>query len=146
MRTVSSLGIVIAVILLVIGVGVGLFGAGVINSGRAPAGQAVTPTSAQGKSAAPLGAAASYNPPKPEDAPEDIRDAVLTGHSMVSDTLKMLPNDVGNQLNCTNCHFNAGMTQGGKTGGISLVGVAATYPKYRDRQKYAVDLVARVND
>lgn len=145
MRSNSTLGLAIALLILVVGIGLVLYWAGAISPGRTQAVQS-SPTTAQGQSAAPSGAAAPYNPPKPEDAPEDIRDAVLMGHSIVSDTIKTLPNDIGNQVNCTNCHFDAGLTQGGKNGGISLVGVAATYPKYRDRQKFAVDLVARVND
>ncbi len=95
---------------------------------------------------APSGAPPLYTPPKPEDAPQDIRDAVLLGQSILTDTQKMVPTYVGNLVTCSNCHFEAGLTQGGKNGGISLVGVAATYPKYRDRQKYAMDLVARLND
>ncbi len=146
MRSKSTLGLVVALLILVLGVGLALYWVGTINSGRTQSSQATSSTTAPNKPVAPSGAAVPYNPPKPEDAPEDIREAVLLGHSIVSDTIKTLPNDIGNQVNCTNCHFNAGMTQGGKNGGISLVGVAATYPKYRDRQKFAVDLVARVND
>ncbi len=88
----------------------------------------------------------TYNPPKPQDAPADIRDAVLLGQNILSDTQKIVPTYVGNNVKCTNCHFNQGMTQGGKNGGISLVGVAAVYPKYRERQKSAVNLITRVND
>ncbi len=88
----------------------------------------------------------TYNPPRPQDAPADIRDAVLLGQNILSDTQKTVPTYVGNNVKCTNCHFNQGMTQGGKNGGISLVGVAAVYPKYRERQKSAVNLITRVND
>ncbi len=89
---------------------------------------------------------ATYNPPKPEDAPANIRDAVILGRNILSDTQKYVGNYVDNDVKCANCHFKAGLTQGGKNGGISLTGVAAVYPKYRDRQKYAVSLIARVND
>jgi thiosulfate dehydrogenase len=87
-----------------------------------------------------------YNPPKPEDAPKEIRDVVLLGHKIVTETKKNLPDYVGNDLNCHNCHFEGGITQGGKNGGISYIGVAAKYPKYRDRQDYSVDLMTRVNN
>jgi thiosulfate dehydrogenase len=93
-----------------------------------------------------IGQAVRYNPPKPEDAPQDIRDAVMLGHDIMTKTKATVPDHVGNEMNCSNCHFDAGLTQGGKNGGISLVGVAATYPKYRDRQKYAVNMVTRLND
>ena len=87
-----------------------------------------------------------YNPPKPEDAPQEIRDVVLLGHNILTETKKNLPAYVGNDLNCHNCHFEGGITQGGKNGSISYVGVAAKYPKYRNRQDYSVDLMTRVNN
>ncbi len=87
-----------------------------------------------------------YNPPRPEDAPQDIREAVILGHNILSNTKQYAAAYTGNDLNCTNCHFNAGISGGGKNGGLSLVGVAAAYPKYRSRQNYAVDLVTRTND
>lgn len=87
-----------------------------------------------------------YQPPKPEDAPEDIREAVLLGRDILMNTKEHLPENVGNEMSCTNCHFNAGLTEGGKEGGISLVGVGATYPRFRPRQNYSVNMVTRVND
>lgn len=87
-----------------------------------------------------------YNPPKPEEAPEQIRQVVMQGYNIITNTKKHLPDNVGNQLNCHNCHFEGGITMGGKNGGISYVGVAAKYPKYRNRQDYSVDLMVRVNN
>ncbi|MGE5138830.1 MAG: hypothetical protein ACM3JD_05150 [Rudaea sp.] len=120
-------------------------GAAALKPAQAPpaAAGAVAPTA---QSAAEGGVLATFNPPKPEDAPKDLHEAVMLGANMMTDTVHALPNYVGNKMNCTNCHFDGGVTQGGKNGGISLVGVTATYPKYRDRQKFAVDMVARVND
>ena len=43
------------------------------------------------------------------------------------------------------CHFKGGITEGGKNGGLSLVGVGAVYPRYRFRQHYAGDLLTRTN-
>jgi thiosulfate dehydrogenase len=87
-----------------------------------------------------------YNPPTPEQAPAGIREAVLLGAGILADTQKYAGTYVGNTLKCSNCHFNDGISQGGKNGGLSLVGVAATYPKYRGRQHAAVDLITRTND
>jgi thiosulfate dehydrogenase len=87
-----------------------------------------------------------YNPPKPEDAPKSIKNAVMLGYHILKDTQKYAGQYVGNQLNCTDCHFNAGLTKGGQNGGLSLVGVGATYPKYRKRENYSVDLVTRTNN
>lgn len=92
---------------------------------------------------APIGGAAAvvFNPPGPEEAPEEIRDAVMLGYHILMDTQKYAPQYVGNQLNCKNCHFEAGMVRDT----LSLVGVAAKYPKYRQRSKYDTDLVTRTN-
>jgi thiosulfate dehydrogenase len=86
-----------------------------------------------------------YNPPSPQDAPEDIREAVLLGYNIMVATQKYAAPYVGNSLNCVSCHFKGGITEGGKGGGLSLVGVGASYPKYRSRHKYATDLVTRTN-
>lgn len=88
----------------------------------------------------------AYQPPQPTESPENIREAVLLGQNILNDPQKYVGDHVGNDMKCSNCHFNAGMTQGGKNGGISLVGVGATYPQYRERQKYAVNMVTRLND
>jgi thiosulfate dehydrogenase len=88
----------------------------------------------------------NYRPPRPEDAPPDLREAVLLGYNIINDTQKYAGQYVGNKLSCSNCHFNGGISESGKNGGLSLVGVAAKYPMYRDRQKAPVDLVLRVND
>lgn len=91
-------------------------------------------------------ATVTYAPPSPQDAPASIKEAVLLGANIMTDTGKYASQYVGNKLSCTNCHFKAGLTQGGKNGGLSLVGVGASYPQYRKRQDYAVDLVTRTND
>jgi len=91
-------------------------------------------------------AAVVYSPPSIQDAPESIREAVLLGYNLLLETGKYAPENVGNKLSCSNCHFKAGLTRGDKNGGLSLVGVGVTYPKYRKRQDYAVNLVTRTND
>ncbi len=88
---------------------------------------------------------AVYNPPAPQEAPEAIREAVLLGYHLMVDTRQYAAAYVGNRLRCVSCHFKGGITEGGKGGGLSLVGVGATYPKYRAREKYAADLVSRTN-
>ncbi len=86
-----------------------------------------------------------YNPPSPKDAPANIRDAVMLGYNIMNNTSKYAGKYVGNKLNCSNCHFNGGITEGGKKGGLSLVGVTTEYPKYRSRAKAVVDMVFRTN-
>ncbi len=86
--------------------------------------------------------AVAFRPPRPDDAPAPIRDAVLLGYDIMLDTGSYARPYVGNQLTCSNCHFRGGLTQQG----ISLVGVAAVYPKFRSRTQYATDLVARTTE
>lgn len=82
---------------------------------------------------------AVFNPPALEDAPDDIRDAVLLGYKIMTETKKYAGQYIGNDLACTNCHFDGGRSKDT----ISLVGVAATYPRYRSRRDYAADLTLR---
>ena len=84
----------------------------------------------------------SFNPPQPQEAPPDIRDAVTLGYNIMMDTPRYAPQYVGNKMKCRNCHFEAGRTKDG----VSLVGVGAVYPKYRERHRYSVNLVMRTND
>lgn len=84
----------------------------------------------------------AFHPPRPDDAPTEIRDAVLLGYDIMLDTGSFARPYVGNRLTCSNCHFRGGLLQQG----ISLVGVAATYPKFRSRTHYATDLVARTTE
>ena len=84
----------------------------------------------------------SFSPPQPQEAPPDIRDAVMLGYNILMDTQKYAPQFVGSKMNCRNCHFEAGRTKNG----VSLVGVGAAYPRYRERHRYSVNLVMRTND
>jgi thiosulfate dehydrogenase len=102
--------------------------------------------SQQGTSAKPTNGVFPFYPPSPQDAPTDIKEAVLLGFNILTNTQKYAARYVGNKLTCGNCHFKGGMTEGGKNGGLSLVGVGAAYPKFRKRQNFSVDLVSRTND
>jgi thiosulfate dehydrogenase len=81
----------------------------------------------------------TFNPPNLEDAPKDVRDAVLLGYKIMTETKKYAGKFVGNDLACTNCHFDGGRS----LNTISLVGVGAAYPLYRGRRDYATDLTLR---
>ncbi len=80
-----------------------------------------------------------FNPPPLDEAPDDIRDAVILGYNIVMNTQEYAGEYVGNELNCTNCHFDAGRS----IATLSLVGVAAKYPKFRSRQDFTADLETR---
>ncbi len=80
-----------------------------------------------------------FDPPRPQDAPADIRDGVMLGYHIMMDTQKYATDYVGNKLQCRSCHFDGGRERNT----LSLVGVAAKYPKYRKRRQYVTDLVTR---
>lgn len=133
-------GIIVVITLAVIGAAVSLIFSGFIDFGSS------NTIGISAPKAKPLGGTVYFNPPLPQDAPAEIKEAVMLGYNIMMNTQNYATGYVGNKLNCSNCHFNGGITDGGKNGGLSLVGVAATYPKFRNRQNYAVDLVARTND
>lgn len=86
-----------------------------------------------------------YNPPSPKEAPEGIRAAVMLGFNIMNNPQKYASQYVGDSVTCSNCHFNGGISPGGKNGGLSLVGVAAKYPEYRSRSGRVDDIIQRTN-
>ncbi len=144
-----AFALITAVAIIIIGAGLSLFFSRFIDLRSIESKSVSIPQKTALQSPSPqqtTSAATTYAPPSPQGAPASIRDAVLLGANIMTDTGKYASQYVGNKLSCSNCHFKAGITQGGKNGGLSLVGVGASYPRYRKRQNYAVDLVTRTND
>jgi thiosulfate dehydrogenase len=83
----------------------------------------------------------NFNPPMLSDAPKELEPLVQQGYNIIHETHKYAPNHVGNELDCTNCHFNAGMMKDT----LSLVGVASEFPKYNPVVKKVVDLATMTN-
>jgi thiosulfate dehydrogenase len=82
----------------------------------------------------------------PECAPEMALTKILYGYHLMLNTRAHAAEYVGNQIDCNNCHFNAGNTLGGKNRGISLAGVTAVYPRYSKRDKKEISLRERINN
>lgn len=80
----------------------------------------------------------------PGMAPDPIKQAVIRGYNLMIDTNKLLPEYVGDQMTCANCHLAGGNTTGGKSGGIPLVGVAAAYPTFNERSNKILTLQNRI--
>ncbi|MHB9013338.1 MAG: c-type cytochrome [Ignavibacteriaceae bacterium] len=133
-------GVVVVITFAVIGAAVSLIFSRFIDFGSSKTIETSVPKTK------PIGGTVSFNPPLLQDAPAEIKDAVMLGYNIMMNTQKYAAGYVGNKLNCTNCHFNGGITEGGRNGGLSLVGVAATYPRYRKGQNYSEDIVTRTND
>jgi thiosulfate dehydrogenase len=69
-------------------------------------------------------------------------DAIKLGKLLISDTRKQLPNNVGNGLNCTNCHLGAGTVAYSGP----FVGLWGMFPEYRSRGANINSLQDRIND
>ncbi|MHB8746207.1 MAG: c-type cytochrome [Gammaproteobacteria bacterium] len=86
---------------------------------------------------------APFAPPAEAALPSDPRgDAIRAGKLLLTETKQRLPKNVGNGLNCSNCHLNAGRTQFASP----WVGVWGVYPQYRSRNTRMSSLQERVND
>jgi thiosulfate dehydrogenase len=68
--------------------------------------------------------------------------AIEEGRKLLSDTRQRLPKNVGNGLNCTNCHFAGGTVANASP----WVGIWGVFPEYRSRSGKVISLTERVND
>ena len=66
---------------------------------------------------------------------------VVRGMRLHLQTKALLPDNVGNALNCTSCHLNAGTVADGSP----FVGVSAFFPSYAPRAGKEVTLEERIN-
>ena len=69
-------------------------------------------------------------------------DVVTLGRQLMTDTRVRLPDNVGNGLNCSNCHIDAGT----RDGASSWIGIWRFYPEYRARSGRAISMTERIND
>ncbi|WP_321418325.1 hypothetical protein [uncultured Desulfobacter sp.] len=63
---------------------------------------------------------AVFNPPDQEGAPDDIRETVLLGYKIMTETQKYAGHYIGNDLVCINCHFDGGRSKDSIWGGRNL--------------------------
>lgn len=68
--------------------------------------------------------------------------AIKRGKTLLTDTHKQLPRNVGNGLNCTSCHLNGGTSAFASP----WVGLTGAFPEYRSRGGKVISLQERVND
>jgi len=86
---------------------------------------------------------ALFAPPSPETIPGDLRgEQIRLGYKMIVDTQEYGKRYVGNALNCTNCHLDAGLNPNS----ASFVGISTLSPEYRERAGRQVTLADRVNE
>lgn len=86
---------------------------------------------------------APFNVPDEINMPSGPAGAAINlGKALITETKKRLPNNVGNGLNCSNCHLGAGT--------VALagpyVGLQGVFPEYRNRGGNIDSLQERIND
>lgn len=72
---------------------------------------------------------------------EKNAEQLVRGARLNIETHKLLPNNVGNALNCTSCHMNAGTVADGSP----YVGISAFFPSYAPRAGKVITLEDRIN-
>lgn len=85
-----------------------------------------------------------FNLVDPEESPQSIRKKVMQGYLIFNDPKKYASQYAGDALTCSNCHFSGGNTLGGVNGGLSLVGVTSTYPRYEKRFGKEINIQERI--
>ncbi len=86
---------------------------------------------------------ALFAPPSPETIPGDLRgEQIRLGYEMVVNTQEYARRYVGNALNCTNCHLDAGLNPNS----ASFVGLSTLYPEHRARAGRQITLADRINE
>ncbi len=84
-----------------------------------------------------------FAPPSPDTIPGDQRgEQIRLGYRVIVNTQDYAKAYVGNALNCTNCHLDAGLNPNA----ASFVGLASVYPEYRARRGRVVTLPERINE
>lgn len=84
-----------------------------------------------------------FAPPSPDTIPGDLRgEQIRLGYKIVVDTQEYGKRYVGNALNCTNCHLDAGLNPNA----ASFVGISVLYPQYRERAGRQMTLADQVNE
>lgn len=84
-----------------------------------------------------------FRVPDEASIPDDAAGAAIRrGRALLVDTRRQLPDHVGNGLNCTNCHLNAGTVPFASP----LMGLIGAFPEYRPRSGKVISLQERIND
>lgn len=86
---------------------------------------------------------AVFTPPSPESIPAGLAgERIRLGYQIVVHTQQYAKRYVGNKLNCTNCHLDAGLNPNA----ASFVGLSVLYPEYRSRADRTMSLAERINE
>ena len=110
--------------------------------GNMPAASDVSASAGGGDAAGAAGGKPAINMPDESTIPDDERGAAIRrGLQIVNHTYKEMPNNVGNQLNCTSCHLG----NGSEAFAAPWNGLPGIFPIYRSRGGRINSLQERVN-
>jgi len=91
---------------------------------------------------APAEQSVKLTPPQLADIPDDDEGKrILLGRRLLADTKRLLPDYVGDALNCDSCHLNGGSVPNASP----YLGMSVKYPRYNPRAGRMVTLKERVN-
>src|SRR5690554_456772 len=83
-----------------------------------------------------------YRPPRARDMlEEENADRIIYGMRLLNETARLLPDNVGDGLNCNSCH----MAQGKRPLGAPYINTVNDYPKFMPRAQDVLDLGERIN-
>jgi thiosulfate dehydrogenase len=86
---------------------------------------------------------AKFNVPNDSSIPEGPQGvAIRQGKKILNETRVLLPNNVGNALNCTSCHLSSGTAPKA----APFVGLWGIFPEFNQRDGHVVTLSQRIND
>ncbi len=89
-----------------------------------------------------LAASSAFETPRLADMlGQPNAEQLVRGMRLNAETRELLPDDVGNTLNCTSCHLNAGTVADGSP----FVGLSAFFPSYASRAGRVITLAERIN-
>jgi thiosulfate dehydrogenase len=95
------------------------------------------------KPAAPPATAKAFAPPPDSAIPDnDLGKQVALGHAIFTDTARLAPQFVGNDLKCSNCHLD----EGRRANAGPLWGAYVLYPQYRAKNHHVNTFAERMQE
>lgn len=92
--------------------------------------------------AAPAPAPVPFAVPADSTIPKgELGDLILYGKRLMTETKRLLPDNVGDGLNCTSCHLSGGKIPMGSP----FAGTSNSFPQYNPRAGREVTLAERIN-
>jgi thiosulfate dehydrogenase len=100
------------------------------------------PSLGVGYPARPVGVPAGFAAPLDTALAADTQGAlIMEGKRLMTETKRLLPDNVGNQMNCTSCH----LSEAKLALGSPFIGSNADYPGYNPRAGREVTMAERIN-